>query len=471
MKFNSAGTFERTWGKGVNMTTGGNLCTAASGNTCQAGSPGGLGGEMNSPWGVATDTAGKVYVADFMNHRIQRFDSAGTFEQMWGKGVNMTTGGNLCTAASGNTCQAGSSGGLGGEMNSPAGVATDTSGTVYVAEVQNHRIQKFDSAGNFERMWGKGVNMTTGGNLCTAASGNTCQAGSPGGLGGEMSFPQSVGTDGAGSVYVGDQVNDRVQVFNSAGSFQRTWGKGVNMTTGGNLCTAASGDTCKAADTSTGLGGEMDDPSGVATDSAGNVYVVDQDNNRIQKFDSAGNFQRAWGKDVASGGPGNTGMGFEICVAANGDTCKIGSTGGLGGEMNDPQALSTDPAGSVYVADKSGARVQRFTDPAPPVPPPTPPATPTPPTCKGKTATIVGTEGADQLTGTPAADVIAALGGNDKLSGLAGNDTICGGAGKDTLKGGKGNDKLYGEAGKDTLKGGPGNDKLKGGAGKDKQVQ
>jgi hypothetical protein len=93
------------------------------------------------------------------------------------------------------------------------------------------------------------------------------------------------------------------------------------------------------------------------------------------------------------------------------------------------------------------------------------------PTCKGKPATIVGTESSDVRTGTSGKDVIVGLGGNDKLSGLAGNDLICGGAGKDTLKGGKGNDKLYGEAGKDTLKGGPGKDKLKGGAGKDKQIQ
>ena len=91
--------------------------------------------------------------------------------------------------------------------------------------------------------------------------------------------------------------------------------------------------------------------------------------------------------------------------------------------------------------------------------------------CKGKVATIVGTNRKDKLTGTPAADVIAARGGNDKVSGLAGNDLICGGSGKDTLKGGKGNDKLYGQKGKDTLKGGPGKDNLKGGAGKDKKVQ
>jgi Ca2+-binding RTX toxin-like protein len=96
----------------------------------------------------------------------------------------------------------------------------------------------------------------------------------------------------------------------------------------------------------------------------------------------------------------------------------------------------------------------------------------TPPsTCKGKPATIVGTEGNDVRKGTSGKDVMVGLGGNDKLSGLGGNDVICGGSGKDALNGGKGNDKLYGEAGKDTLKGGPSDDKLKGGAGKDKQVQ
>jgi Ca2+-binding RTX toxin-like protein len=92
-------------------------------------------------------------------------------------------------------------------------------------------------------------------------------------------------------------------------------------------------------------------------------------------------------------------------------------------------------------------------------------------TCKGKPATIVGTNGPEVRKGTSGKDVIVGLGGNDKLSGLAGNDVICGGSGKDTLKGGKGKDTLLGQKGKDTLKGGPGKDKLKGGAGRDNQSQ
>jgi Ca2+-binding RTX toxin-like protein len=100
--------------------------------------------------------------------------------------------------------------------------------------------------------------------------------------------------------------------------------------------------------------------------------------------------------------------------------------------------------------------------------PPTPPTPgPAPPTCKGLTATIVGTAGANRLAGTSADDVIAALGGNDTVSGLAGDDVICGGAGKDTLKGGAGPDILLGQAGRDALKGGGGADLCKGGKGKD----
>jgi Ca2+-binding RTX toxin-like protein len=88
-------------------------------------------------------------------------------------------------------------------------------------------------------------------------------------------------------------------------------------------------------------------------------------------------------------------------------------------------------------------------------------------TCKGRPATLVGTNGSDTRTASQGRDVIVALGGNDTLSGLGGNDVICAGAGKDTLKGGKGKDSLLGQKGKDTLKGGGGKDVCTGGKGTD----
>jgi hypothetical protein len=103
---------------------------------------------------------------------------------------------------------------------------------------------------------------------------------------------------------------------------------------------------------------------------------------------------------------------------------------------------------------------------APTGPPPTLPSG-APAICKGKPATLVGTNGSDARTGSQGRDVIVALGGNDTLSGLGGNDVICGGAGKDTLKGGKGKDSLLGQKGRDALRGGGSRDFCKGGKGND----
>ena len=79
-----------------------------------------------TPDGVATDADGNVYVADCDNHRIQKFDSDGTFVAKWG------------SAGTGD-----------GQFERPSGVAIDAAGNVYVADTDNNRIQKFDSDGHF----------------------------------------------------------------------------------------------------------------------------------------------------------------------------------------------------------------------------------------------------------------------------------------------------------------------------------
>jgi hypothetical protein len=78
--------------------------------------------------------------------------------------------------------------------------------------------------------------------------------------------------------------------------------------------------------------GEFDDPQGIATDAAGNVYVADTGNNRIQKFTATGAFVDHWG-----------------------------GAGADPGEFNGPRGIATDPAGNVYVADTGNDRVQKFT--------------------------------------------------------------------------------------------------------------
>jgi hypothetical protein len=203
--------------------------------------------EFNGPSGIAVDNTngaskGFYYVADPTNHRVQKFDPWGQFVLMFGRGVNQTTGGNICIAASGDTCQAGteyagtgtgdSVTGTNGNFSAPKGVAVDNAGNVYVTDSGNNRVQKFDSTGNFILMWGGGVDQTNADNICTAAGGETCGPGTPGTTASQFSANAMgpIATRSSnGNVYVGDK--DRVQIFNTSGSPQPQ----ISLTGSGNV--------------------------------------------------------------------------------------------------------------------------------------------------------------------------------------------------------------------------------------------
>ena len=116
---------------------------------------------ISSPTDVEIDqTTNDIYVTDPGNHRVEKFDSAGTFILMFGKGVNQTTGGDVCPANPGDICQAGSSSSAPGGFMTPAYLAVDDfpggQGDVYVADTGDNLVQKFDSAGQIISSWGAG---------------------------------------------------------------------------------------------------------------------------------------------------------------------------------------------------------------------------------------------------------------------------------------------------------------------------
>jgi hypothetical protein len=110
---------------------------------------------LSGPTGTAVDEAGDVYVADTLNFRVEKFDSVGNFVLMFGKEVDKTTKGDVCTAESGDTCQAGVQGVNGaGEFSDPTYVAVDDSadpskGDVYVGDVTTNTVYKFSAGGEF----------------------------------------------------------------------------------------------------------------------------------------------------------------------------------------------------------------------------------------------------------------------------------------------------------------------------------
>lgn len=278
--------------------------------------PGGGDGQVIAPRGIATDSAGNVYVAD-QNTRVQKFSPSGVFQFKFATGGSSTgavvSPFGLAVAASGDiyltdgfpertsgivqkfdsagtfvTSWGTQGSGSGQFITGAAGAAVDSAGNVYVADPGNHRIQKFTSAGSFISSWGG------------SGTGN-----------GQMSGPSGVAIDAADNVYVADTGNHRVQVFNTSGTFIRKWG--ANGT--GN--------------------GQFNSPVALAVDASANVYVADTGNSRIQTFDSVGTFLNSCG----SVGTGNN-------------------------EFNGPQGIAVDGSGNTYVADTSNDRVQKFGPPS-----------------------------------------------------------------------------------------------------------
>jgi len=193
-------------------------------------------GRFKSPLGIAADPgSGHVYVTDSDNSRVSEFDAWGRFVKAWGWGVAdgseepQTCGPGASPPTA--TCLPGTTGSGPGQFGAPppafsftggplGGIAVDAAGDVYVADSENFRIQKFDSEGNFILAFGDEVNETTGGDVCTAASGHVCGRGTAGE--GNAQFTQRFGKylalGPAGTVFVGG-LNGTIQEFGADGTF------------------------------------------------------------------------------------------------------------------------------------------------------------------------------------------------------------------------------------------------------------
>jgi sugar lactone lactonase YvrE len=154
-------------------------------------------GAMKPAQDVAVDAAGRVAVADSQNFRIDVFNTAGSFLYAFGKGVN-PAGGDLCTAATG--CKKGTESAAAGGLSSPTAVAVAGSGSLYVADSKNNRINEFGIDGTFVRAFGGGVASGAAAfEICTAASG--CRSGRAESGSGYVAAPRGTAVDCRGAVY------------------------------------------------------------------------------------------------------------------------------------------------------------------------------------------------------------------------------------------------------------------------------
>ncbi|MGC1853137.1 MAG: NHL repeat-containing protein [Solirubrobacterales bacterium] len=270
-----------------------------------------------------------------------------------------------------------------GQLDSPQGVAVGPDGTVYVADIENHRVTGFEADGSFLQAMGSDVDPG-GGDICTALSG--CKAGVAGSSPRALTVPIGVafgpegrlfvsdannnrvavyasngtfkylfGTthlheprgiqfDSSGLLYVANRSDNRVDVFTPGGAFVRGIGKEVNPD-GGNVCTEETG--CQAGPPADGSAGAMAGPQDVAFGPAGELIVADGGNRRVDVFASDGTFLHAFGKEVDPVG------GDDVCTIA----CQAGSGGAAPGAFESPVDVAADVMGKVYVADRLNGRV------------------------------------------------------------------------------------------------------------------
>jgi sugar lactone lactonase YvrE len=227
----SVGSRIREVSNGAIATVAGNGTAGFSGDNGPATSA-----ELKTAFGVAVDSAGDLYIADYGNNRIRRVSN----------GAITTVAGNGTAGSSGDNGPATSA-----ELNSPWGLAVDSTGNLYIADSGNNVIRKVSS----------GLIATVAGNGTAGFSGDNAPATSA-----ELNDPLGVAVDSTGNLYISDSGNNRVRKVSN----------GVIVTVGGNGTAGFSGDNGLAASA------QVNTPIGIAVDSSGNVYLADAANERIR---------------------------------------------------------------------------------------------------------------------------------------------------------------------------------------------
>ncbi len=304
--------------------------------------------QLNGPTGVAVDSAGNLYIADTLNHRIRKVTN-GVITTMAGNGTQGSNGDNgsatsaqlnspenVCVDSAGNlyvtglddrvrrvangvittfagTGTIGFSGdngpAAGAQLDAPEAVGVDTAGNVYIADSQNERIRK-----------------VANGIITTIAGGGSSVGDNGPPSGAQLYAPYGLAVDAANDLYIADGRNNRI----------RRVSNGVITTTAGSGTADAGG---YAGDNGAATSAQLDIPTGVAVDTSGNVYILDSVNARLRRVSN--------GVITTVAGDGNPGFSGDNGPAA---------TAQLGANAN---GVAVDLSGNVYIADTGNNRIRK----------------------------------------------------------------------------------------------------------------
>jgi len=194
---------------------------------------------LNYPWGLALDAAGNLYIADQINCRIRKVNTSGIISTICGTGIAFYNSDGIPATDA--------------WLQYPYGVAVDPAGNIYIADEGNNRIRKINTSGIISTVAGSAVYGFTGdGGPSTLA---------------KLFLPMAVAADNAGNVYISDANNRRIRMIDASGNISTIVGNGTAGYSGdGGAPTLA----------------EINQPTGIAIDADGKVYIADNNNSRVR---------------------------------------------------------------------------------------------------------------------------------------------------------------------------------------------
>lgn len=252
---------------------------------------------MSYPLAVAVDSTGNVFIADSGNGRVRKVNTNGIIDTFVGGGTNAPKNGIAATNL---------------ELESVDGLAADSAGNLFVADGSYNYIFKVTTNGVVTIFAGNGSQTV----LFSGDGGPATDA--------ALNGPQGLALDGFGDLFIADTENNRIREVN---------GSGIITTAAGNGNTAYGGDGGAATNAA------LYDPAAVFVDAAGNLFIADSGNNVIREVGTNGIIDTIAGM-VAGGYSGDGGP------AAN-------------ALMNYPYGVAVDSSGNVFIADTGNARVRQ----------------------------------------------------------------------------------------------------------------
>jgi hypothetical protein len=284
------------------VDTNGIITTVAGGGSESLGDGGAAtNATLNEPYGMAVDSTGNLLITDTYNYRLRKVDTNGIITTAAGNGTNGYSGdGGLATKAM---------------LSGPSGVAVDSYGNLFIADLGNNRIRKVDTYGIITTVAGNGTNVYSGdGGAATNAS---------------LYMPWGLAVDNHGNLFIADTLNNRVRMVDTNGIITTIAGEGPSYPSGGGY----SGDGGAATNVM------LWEPCSVSVDSYGNLFFADYNNSRVREVWPNGNI---------------------TTVAGNGTNGYSGDGGAANkASLNSPSGVAVDSYGNLFIADGYNYRIRK----------------------------------------------------------------------------------------------------------------